>query len=52
MSKIKEIKWITTRSSSFLVIDESDTIFIWDLLLDDSQPVISKQINKYIKITK
>ena len=44
--KIKEIKWISSRISSFLVIDETDTLYLWDLLLDDNGPVLSKQINQ------
>jgi len=44
--KIKEIKWISSRTSSFLVIDETDTLYLWDLLLEDSGPVFSKQINQ------
>jgi hypothetical protein len=44
--KIKEIKWISSKISSFLVIDETDTLYLWDLLLEDSGPVFSKQINQ------
>ena len=44
--KIKEIKWISSRISSFLVIDETDTLYLWDLLLEDSAPIFSKQINQ------
>ena len=45
-SKIKQIEWVQCRSSSFMVIDESDTLYMWDLLQDDAQHIFSTEIAK------
>lgn len=44
--RIKEIKWIESRSSCFSVIDERDCLYLWDLLEDDTQPVLGKDLNE------
>lgn len=50
-TEIKEARWIESRSSCFIVLDEagessSTRMFVWDLLQDDSQPVQIKKIKK------
>lgn len=48
-NEIKEIKWIESRSSCFSVLDEAESkLLIWDLLADDTQPVLVKKIKKYM----
>ncbi len=47
-NKIKQIEWLQCRSSAFLVIDESDNLYMWDLLQDDTQSIFSKEIVKYV----
>ncbi|RNA24033.1 WD repeat-containing 60 isoform X2, partial [Brachionus plicatilis] len=49
--RIKEIKWIESRSSCFSVIDEQDCFYLWDLLEDDTQPVLGKDLNDFGGIT-
>lgn len=46
-NEIKEAKWIESRSSCFMVLDEdASKLFVWDLLADDTQPVLIKKIKK------
>ena len=49
-SSIKQINWLPTRSSSFVVLDELDNLYMWDLLKDDSQPIFSKEINGFVAL--
>ncbi len=49
-SKIKQIEWLQCRSSAFLVIDESDNLYMWDLLQDDTQSIFSKEIVKSVLV--
>ena len=44
---IKQIEWVKCKSSSFMAIDEAENLYIWDLLIDDTQPVSINQINQY-----
>jgi hypothetical protein len=45
---IKQIEWVKCKSSSFMTIDEAENLYIWDLLIDDTQPVSINQISQYI----
>lgn len=46
-TEIKEARWIESRSSCFIVLDEAESrLFMWDLLQDDSQPILTKKIKK------
>lgn len=46
-TEIKEAKWIESRSSCFLVVDQNESkMFIWDLLQDDIQPVLIRKLKK------
>ncbi len=47
-NKIKEIYWIPARSAAFIVVDEYGTLYIWDLLSDDTQPIFSKTFNELV----
>jgi hypothetical protein len=47
-NKIKEIQWIQSRHSCFAIVDESDVLYMWDLLADDTQPVLVKEMNEYV----
>ena len=46
-NKVKEIHWIPSRNSAFIVVDEYANLYIWDLLADDTQSISSKKLNEY-----
>lgn len=50
-TEIKEARWIESRSSSFIVLNEDDSkLFVWDLLTDDTQPVLIKKTKQLVNL--
>ena len=44
-SRIKHLDWIETKASSFICIDEQDNLYVWDLLIDDTESIMVKKMN-------
>jgi len=45
-NRIKDIRWIPSRSSMYIAIDEQLNLYIWNLLEDDSDPIFSMKLDK------
>ena len=47
-NRIKGVHWIPSRSSLFLVLDDQNNLYIWNLLEDDSGPIFTKKLDRLV----